>query len=63
MRLTTKLPPRTRFEGFDYSRGRQLEMTGKEWHIYAKVEEFKLARDRDNSDATANGVEVWGVRK
>jgi hypothetical protein len=37
-------------------------MSGREWHQYAKVEEFKLSRDRDNRDATSKGFEVWGVK-
>lgn len=57
-----KLPPRTKFKGFDYSKSVELEMTGKEWHQYGKTETFKLASDRDNRDATCKGLEVWGVK-
>lgn len=57
-----KLPPRTRFEGFDYNKATKLTMTGREWHAYAKVDLFKISRDRDNRDATANGCEVWGAK-
>lgn len=58
-----RLPPRKVFEGFDYSKNRAVSMTGKEWHSYAKVDAFKVSRDRDNRDASANGFEVWGVKK
>lgn len=58
-----KLPPRTKFEGFDYAKGQTLTMTGREWHQYAKVDAFKVSRDRDNRDATSGrGHEVWGVK-
>jgi hypothetical protein len=32
-------------------------MTGKEWHIYAKVDEFKTERASDS--AWAKGCEIW----
>jgi hypothetical protein len=58
-----KLPPRTRFEGYDYNKGRAFTMTGKEWHQYAAVETFKVSRDQDNREATSGrGHEVWGVK-
>lgn len=58
-----KLPPRTKFEGFDYNKNRSFTMTGKEWHQYAKVDAFKISSDRDNRDATSGcGHEVWGVK-
>jgi len=58
-----KLPPRKRFEGFDYAKGQTLAMSGREWHEYAKVKEFRVSRDRDNRDATSGrGHEVWGVK-
>jgi hypothetical protein len=58
-----KLQQRKRFEGFDYAKGQTLAMSGREWHQYAKVEEFRISRDRDNRDATSGrGHEVWGVK-
>lgn len=58
-----KLPPRTKLKGFDYNKHSEVEMTGKEWHAYAKVDAFRLSRDRDNRDATSGrGHEVWGVK-
>ena len=54
-----KLPPRTKFRGYDYNRSLELEMTGKEWHRYAKAELFRVSRDRDNRDPGANHCEVW----
>lgn len=58
-----KLPPRTKFAGFDYAKNARIEMTGKDWHKYAAVAEFKLSRDRDNRDATSGrGHEVWEVK-
>lgn len=64
MKTTSKkLQPRKKFEGYDYNKNCHLEMTGKEWHRYAKVETFKVSRDRDNRDATSGrGHEVWGVK-
>ena len=63
MKTAVRLRPHTRFEGFDYTTRRTLSMTGREWHAYAKVDAFKLSRDRDNRDATSGrGHEVWGVR-
>jgi len=60
-----KLPPRTKLYGFDYSKNADLCMTGREWHTYAKTDAFKVVRDRDNRDATANGCEVYldGTRR
>ena len=54
-----KLPPRTKLKGFDYRKSIELQMTGKEWHRYAKADTFRVGRDRDNRDATANHCEVW----
>ena len=56
------LPPRRTFKGFDYSKATVVEMKGKEWHQYAKADQFKISRDRDNRDATARGYEVWDVK-
>ena len=53
----TKLPPRTKFWGFDYKKAEQLRMTGKEWHEYAKRETFKTERGSDS--AWGSGMEVW----
>ena len=63
MKKTIKLRPRVRFSGYDYTKAQPLTMTGREWHAYAKVEAFKVSRDRDNQDATSGrGHEVWGVK-
>ena len=51
------LPPRTKFYGWCYRKQQQLRMTGKEWHQYAKREEFKTERGSDA--AWGNGCEVW----
>lgn len=58
----TTLPPRTKFEGWDYHKNQRLRMTGKEWHVYAKTDRFKVSRDRDNRDATMRGYEIWDVK-
>jgi hypothetical protein len=52
-----RLPPRKMLFGFDYNRNQELRMTGKEWHIYAKVDEFKTERASDS--AWAKGCEIW----
>ena len=51
------LKPRTKYFGWDYTKNTQLRMTGKEWHIYAKVDEFKTERASDS--AWAKGCEIW----
>lgn len=54
-----KLPARARLRGIDYTTRKELEMTGREWHRYAKAEHFRVSRDRDNRDPVANHCEVW----
>jgi hypothetical protein len=54
---TIRLPPRTKFYGWDYTKDAQLRMTGKEWHQYAKLEEFKTERGSDS--AWGNKCEIW----
>lgn len=54
---TMRLPQRTKFYGWDYTKWRQLRMTGKEWHEYAKRSEFKTERGADS--AWGNRIEVW----
>jgi hypothetical protein len=56
-----KLPPRTKLYGFDYNKCKELRMTGKEWHIYAKRDQFKHPYDRDARDTawSGTGCEVW----
>ena len=51
------LPPRKKLFGFDYNKAVQLCMTGKEWHQYAKAEQFKT--ENGNDAAWKNGCEVW----
>jgi len=51
------LPPRTKLWGYDYKKNLQLRMTGKEWHAYAKRQEFKTEHGSDS--AWGGGVEVW----
>lgn len=53
----TKLPPRTKFWGYDYKKGTLLRMTGKEWHEYAKRETFKSERGGDS--AWGSGCEIY----
>jgi hypothetical protein len=52
-----KLPPRTKYYGWDYTKNQQLRMTGKEWHQYAKREEFKNERGSDS--AWGSNCEIW----
>jgi hypothetical protein len=52
-----RLPPRTKFYGWDYKKDEQLRMTGREWHEYAKREEFKVERGGDS--ARGNHMEIW----
>lgn len=54
---TITLPPRTKFYGWDYTKQQQLRMTGKEWHQYAKRNEFKTERGSDS--AWGNLCEIW----
>lgn len=56
-----KLPPRTMLYGYDYNKNQTLRMTGKDWHIYTKRDEFKHPADRDARDTawSGTGVEVW----
>jgi len=54
---TMRLPQRTKFFGWDYNKWVQLRMTGKEWHAYAKRDEFKTERGSDS--AWGNKCEVW----
>jgi hypothetical protein len=57
MTKTMQLPPRTKLYGWDYNTDRQLRMTGKEWHAYAKRTEFKTERGSDS--AWGSKCEVW----
>lgn len=52
-----KLPPRRKFWGWDYKKDQQLRMTGKEWHAYARRDQFKTERGGDS--AFGGGIEVW----
>jgi hypothetical protein len=52
-----KLPPRKKLWGWDYNKNRELQMTGKEWHEYARRPELKTERGGDS--AFGGGVEVW----
>lgn len=56
-RKMMRLPPRKKLFGFDYHKAQQLRMTGKEWHEYAKVDEFKTERGSDS--AWSGYFEVW----
>lgn len=51
------LPPRTKFFGWDYNKNEELRMTGREWHEYAKRQEFKTERGSDA--AWGAGVEIY----
>jgi hypothetical protein len=53
----TVLPGRSKLWGWDYNKEKQLRMTGKEWHAYAKCETFKTEHGSDA--AWRNGCEVW----
>lgn len=57
MQKQLKLPPRTKFWGWDYGKQEQLRMTGKEWHAYARRDTFKSEHGGDS--AFGGGVEVW----
>ena len=52
-----KLPPRKKLWGFDYRKNEQMRMTGKEWHAYARRDQFKTERGGDS--AFCGGIEVW----
>ena len=52
-----KLSPRKKFWGWDYKKDQQLRMTGKEWHAYARRDQFKTERGGDS--AFGGGIEVW----
>jgi hypothetical protein len=52
-----KLPPRTKFYGFDYTKNLQFRMTGKEWHEYARRETFKVEHGGDT--AFGNKCEIY----
>lgn len=51
------LSPRKKYFGWCYRTSQQLRMTGREWHEYARVEEFKTAHGADS--AWRNKCEVW----
>ena len=51
------LPSRTKLWGWDYNKQKQLRMTGKEWHEYAKRETFKSEHGADA--AWGGGCEIW----
>jgi hypothetical protein len=51
------LGKRTKYYGWDYKRNRELRMTGKEWHQYAKLETFSHQRGSDA--VTGNSCEIW----
>lgn len=57
MSKTIKLPPRTKLYGWDYKKDIQLRMTGREWHDYAKRDEFKTERGGDS--AWGSHMEIW----
>lgn len=57
MTKTMTLPSRTKLWGFDYNKGQQLRMTGKEWHAYAKRDTFKTEHGSDS--AWGNACEIW----
>ena len=57
MMKTMTLPSRTKLWGWDYNKQKQFRMTGKEWHQYAKREEFKTERGSDA--AWGGGMEIW----
>lgn len=46
---TMRLPQRTKFYGWDYNKDCELRMTGREWHEYAKRDEFKTERGSDSA--------------
>ena len=52
-----KLSPRKKLWGWDYKKNQQLRMTGKEWHAYARRDQFKTERGGDS--AFGGGIEVW----
>ena len=54
---TMTLPPRTKLFGWCYRKQQQLRMTGKEWHAYARRDQFKTERGGDS--AFGGGIEVW----
>ena len=51
------LPPRKKFYGYDYGKDQELHMTGKEWHTYAKREQFKTEHGGDT--AWGNKCEIY----
>ncbi len=51
------LPSRKKLYGWDYRKDKQLHMTGKEWHQYADLQQFKTERAADS--AWGNKCEVW----
>ena len=57
MTKTLRLPQRTKFYGWDYTKWTQLRMTGKEWHAYAKRSEFKTEHGSDS--AWGGMCEIW----
>lgn len=52
-----QLPSRRKLWGWDYKKNQQLRMTGKEWHAYARRQEFKTEHGGDA--AFGGGIEVW----
>ena len=50
---TVRLPQRTKLYGWDYNKDCELRMTGREWHEYAKRDEFKTEHGSDSA---------WGIK-
>jgi hypothetical protein len=53
-----RLPPRNKLFGWDYNKSVQFRMSGREWHVYAKRDTFKVERGGDAA-YSGNGIEVW----
>lgn len=51
------LSPRRKYFGWCYKTDKQLRMTGKEWHEYARRQQFKTEHGSDS--AWGNKCEVW----
>lgn len=57
MNTRITLKGRRKYFGWCYRTDKQLRMTGKEWHEYARLPEFKTCYGSDS--AWGNRCEVW----
>jgi hypothetical protein len=51
------LSSRKMYHGYDYSKDKDFRMTGKEWHQYAKCDDFKCEIGGDT--AFGNRLEIY----